>query len=336
LFDPNNLTSLFQEAIIYLSQGKYDIGWEKFEIRMKAYADSFNNRPPVPEWNGEPLEDKPGCSKTLLLLSEQGFGDTIMISRFVPMVKERLGSDAKVVLLVMEEVLPLLSHLPNVDRTLISPCPTNLLPPFDCYLNLMSLPHCLRLQHIQDIPPPITFDQTETRALIDKAKLKILPAITPYMHRFKIGIVWSGSVTNKHDKLRSVTLDYFLDFLDIPGIELFSFQKGPREEDIETLGLKAIVHNLGQYFEDFTDTAAAIEAMDLIITVDTAVGHLAGSLGKATWLLLHDVPYWLWLINRSDTPWYPSITLYRQKTAGDWEGVFKRVQKALFKTVSVK
>lgn len=330
LFDPNNLISLFQQAIIYLSQGKYDIGWEKFEIRQQAYADTFTNRPTVPEWNGEPLSDAPGCSKTLLL-SEQGFGDAIMISRFVPMVKAKLGPGAKVLLLVMEPVYSLLSHLPNVDLTLVSPSPSNILPPFDCYLNLMSLPHRLNIRHIQDIPQPTTFDQPETRALLDKAKIKILPAIKPYMHRFKIGIVWSGSVTNKHDKLRSVTLDYFLDLLAVPGIELFGFQKGPREEDIETLGLKAIVHNLGPYFEDFTDTAAAIELMDLIITVDTAVGHLAGSLGKPTWVLLHDVPYWLWMKNRTNTPWYRSITLYRQKTAGDWEGVFTRMHKLLLK-----
>src|SRR5262249_28650805 len=151
----------------------------------------------------------------------------------------------------------------------------HLLPPFDCYLNLMSLPHRLKVHHLKDIPPPTVINHPETRVLIDKAKQKILPAITPYKDRFKIGIVWSGSVTNKHDKLRSVPLEYFLDFLEVPGIELFSLQKGPREEDITNLGLKAIVHNLGQYFDDFIDTAAAIEMMDLVITVDTAVAHLA-------------------------------------------------------------
>ncbi len=333
MFDPKNLTSLFQEAIIYLTHGKYDTGWEKFEIRMLAYADQFLNRPPVPEWNGEPLADTPGASKTILLLSEQGFGDTIMISRFIPMVKEHLGSDSKVVLLVMEEVLPLLSHLPNVDKTFPSPCPSNLLPPIDCYLNLMSLPHRLKLKRVEDIPPPTTFDHPETRALMNKAKLKILPAINAYRNRFKIGIVWSGSVTNKHDKLRSASLEYFLEFLQIPGIELFSFQKGPREEDIEKLGLKAIVHNLGQYFNNFIDTAAAIEEMDLMITVDTAVGHLGGSLNKSTWILLHDVPYWLWLEKRIDTPWYPSVTLFRQKKLNDWKEVFKRIYKTLEKQV---
>jgi hypothetical protein len=146
-----------------------------------------------------------------------------------------------------------------------------------------------------------------------------------------VGIVWSGSVTNEEDILRSVPLEYFLPLLEIQGIELFGFQKGPHEQDIQQLGLGALVHPLGQYFEDFIDTAAAIEMMDLMITMDTSVAHLAGSLGKPIWLLLQYVPSWLWLENRRDTPWYPSMTLYRQTTTGDWLGVFKRVQKALAK-----
>lgn len=333
-FDPQNLISYMNQAIIYLSQGKYELGWEAFEKRIEDYPEAFRNRPQVPVWSGETLNNATTPAKTILLLSEQGFGDTIMISRFVPMVKERLGPGGKVVLLITKPVFKLLSHLPGVDFSAISPAPTSTLPPFDCYLNLMSLPYVLKVHSLRDIPPPTRFDHPAIRAMFESAKQKIMPALKPHMHRFKVGIVWSGSVTHKEDALRSVPLNSFLQFLEVPGIELFSFQTGPREQDIQQLGLNAIVHNLGKYFDDFTDTAAAIEMMDLMITVDTAVAHLAGSLGKTTWLLLHHVPYWLWLENRVDTPWYPSISLYRQKTAGDWEGVFKRVRKALDKFVA--
>lgn len=332
--DPNNLVAKVNQAMIYLSQGKFELGWAGLELRMQTYPEGFPNRPSVPLWNGESLNDVRFSSKTLLLLSEQGFGDTIMISRFIPRVKERLGPDGKVVLLVMQPVFKLLSHLPGVDLTLPAPIESRILPPIDCYLNLMSLPYILKIYHIQDIPPPTNFRHPSIEAILEVAKQKMMSVIQPYKHRFKVGIVWSGSVTNQLDELRSIPLNYFLQLLEVPGIELFSFQKGPREESIQALGADAIVHPMGQYFEDFTDTAAAIEMMDLMITVDTSVAHLAGSLGKPTWILLHYAPYWLWLEHRSDTPWYPSVSLFRQKKLGDWEGVFKRVRKRLIVEVN--
>ncbi|MFM8991102.1 MAG: hypothetical protein ACKOUS_16120, partial [Alphaproteobacteria bacterium] len=145
----------------------------------------------------------------------------------------------------------------------------------------------------------------------------------------KVGIIWSGSVTFKGNAQRATPLERFLPFAEVPGVQLFSLQKGPRADELAQSGARNYVIDLGRHCNDFADTAAAVEQLDLVLMTDSSVAHLAGSLGRPVWNLLPFMPYWLYLDGRSDTPWYPSMRLFRQKAPGAWDGVFAEARHAL-------
>jgi hypothetical protein len=150
--------------------------------------------------------------------------------------------------------------------------------------------------------------------------------------RLKVGIVWSGSVTFKANAQRATGLDPFLTFADVPGVQLFSLQKGPRAAELAASGARNFVIDLASHCADFADTAAAVDLLDLVIMTDSSVAHLAGSLGKPIWNLLCFAPYWLYGVAGSETPWYPSMRLFRQTTAGAWDPVFAAARTALAET----
>ena len=202
----------------------------------------------------------------------------------------------------------LFSGLEGVDRLIE---PKSELAGFDYHCSLMNL--LVRFEAgVEELPPParLTIPQA--------ARDRIDPVIARSGDRFKVGVVWSGSVTFKNNRKRAVEAGRFLELAKQPGVQFYSLQKGPTEEQLGEIGAGALMIDLGRRIEDFAETAAAIEALDLVIMTDSAVAHLAGSLERPVWDLLNHTPYWLYGQEGAQTPWYPSMRLFRQSVPSDW------------------
>lgn len=319
--DPSNVTARFGQAIVHLKQGEYQTGFLLFESRSSVFPHSYVNKSKFLEWTGERLDNK-----VIAVLSEQGYGDTIMFSRFIPLLKPY--HPKKIVFITHEPLIQLFSRLEGVGTFYTYPVELAK-SDYQLQINIMSLALRMGIETTHSIPPPARL------YIPDLARKKLEPHIKPFARRFKIGITWTGRLNNKLNHLRSVPLENFLRLFEVPEIELFSFQKGSEDEEIKKLGLSSMIHNLGQVFDDFSDTGAGVEAMDLMIVVDSGVAHLAGTLGKPTWLLLHHPASWYWLEKRNDSPWYSSIRIYRQKSIRrDWHSVFDEVVRDLAQLVS--
>jgi len=308
--DPANLRLQFDRAQLLLMRGDYEAGWPAFEARWHR-PEMQGTRFTQPLWDGRTLPDK-----TILLWPEQGFGDTILCARFVRLVKRRVG---RVMLGCQPELVRLFQGLDGVDA--IVPYGAAV-PPFDVHCPLMSLPRFFS-PDLGQIPAPARLHVPHA------ARAKLAPVLAQAGGRLKVGIVWSGSVTFRSNHLRATSVERFLDFAAVPGVQLFSLQKGLRAAELAESGAGALVIDLAPYLHDFADTAAAIEGLDLVIMTDSSVAHLAGSLGTPIWNLLPFAAYWLYLKERADTPWYPSMRLFRQAQPGDWDGVFRQATVAL-------
>ncbi len=318
---PDNDTIKWERALTYLDMARYKEGWEAFEVRWKQkqmkpreYAQA--------RWKGENFKDR-----TFLLYEEQGFGDTILCSRFIPMVKARGG---RVIFECKPALHRLLQKLP-VDR-LVDTGTTDagkLGENFDFHLPLMSLPGIFGTD-LTNIPPP---SNVYASPAAPPAAQRLLDM---HKDRFRVGIIWSGSVTFARNAKRAVKAERFLPFAEIPGVQLYSLQKGPREPELAECGGKGLVLELGPLVSDFADTAAILKQLDLVIMTDSSVAHLAGSVGCPIWNLLCFRPYWLYLSDRADSPWYPSMRLFRQQIPGNWDPVFKEVYAALEQAVAQK
>lgn len=310
--EPNHGDAHFDRAQALLGLGDYERGWPAFDWRWKtAEAGAM---PPFaqPLWDGGSLPDK-----TLLVWPEQGFGDSLLSARFLPLARQQVG---KIALGCKPPLLRLFSRLPGVDRLL----PIGAAVPADyaAHSPIMGLPRHF-MKSLDDLPPPARLH------IPDEARTKVQPAIRSVKARLKVGIVWSGSVTFRANARRATDASRFLSLAQVPGVRLFSLQVGPRAPDLTSAGGLPLVSDLAPLLEDFADTAAAIEALDLVVMTDSAVAHLAGSLGKPVWNLLPHYAYWLYLRDRTDSPWYPSMRLYRQPRPGDWDSVFAQVRQAL-------
>ena len=296
------------QILLYL--GRFEEAWEAFEWRWQI-GEIKKIRSSKPEWNGEPF-----VGKTLLVYPEQGFGDTILSSRFLPLVKQFGG---RVVLQCKRPLLRLFAGLEGVDE---------LLPfgqkfeEYDLHIPMMSLPRIFRATPA-NIPKPPKLH------VPNSAKVRVAPLVEKARDRFKVGIVWSGSVTFKGNARRAAPLDHFLRLAEIPGVQLYSLQKGEPAKDLDDTGARGIVFDAGSQLRDFAETAALIEELDLVLMTDSAVAHLTGSLCRPVWNLLCHVPYWLYQTGREMTPWYPSMKLFRQPTHGDWNSVFELVRREL-------
>jgi len=308
--DPDNVGLRWDRVLTLLQIGRYEDGFRDYDCRL-ALPTYQNRKPPGLLWDGSPLD-----GRTILLNTEQGFGDALLIARYVPLVKARGG---RVILECHPELRRLLDGLPGVDAFI----PTGSdLPAYDVSCPLMSLPERLGTT-IDNVPPPTPI----TVPAEARAKAAALVPVTPGI--LNVGIIWSGRVTFKDNTRRATTLSHFLRFLEIPKVRLFSLQKGPPEAELETLGTSTLITPLGPHFQDFADTAAALERLDLIIMTDSSVAHLAGSLGRPVWNLLQYMPYWIYGDKGNTTPWYPSMRLFRQNTPGDWDQVFAEASQAL-------
>jgi len=301
-------------AIACLLTGDWRRGWPEYQWRWQTKGFAAR-RFGQPLWNGESL-----AGKTILLHAEQGLGDTIQFIRYAPMVKRYGGT---VVVECQKPLLALLEGSPGVDHLIGQ---GDRLPAFDVHAPLLSLPLVLQTS-LATIPASIPY--LFPKAAIVERWRKTLVEIDG----FKIGITWQGNPTFRGDRCRSIPLRWFAPLAQVPGVRLLSLQKGAGAEQLAEVGDLFEVTELGSRLHDFADTAAVMKNLDLVITSDTGPAHLAGALGVPVWVALSFVPDWRWLLDRGDSPWYPTARLFRQREPGDWHAVFEEIKKALCRRV---
>jgi len=290
------------EALARLTLGDWIAGWEAYEARLRHPRFRLHALDVLgPRWHGpEPIR-----GRTLMLLCEQGLGDTLQFCRYVPLLRRR---GARVVLRVQRPLVALLRGLAN--RTV---APGGKVPRFDAWCPLMSLPRAFATTP-ETVPPtaPLAADPAGLRAW----RRRLGPR-----RGLRVGLAWSGNTDHPLDALRSLPQDALAPLLDVPGIEAHALQPEARPADRRIRAHPDIA--------DFADAAALAGLMDVVISVDTAIAHLAGTLGKPVWILLPHTADFRWLLDRADTPWYPSARLFRQLRPGDWAGVVNAAALAL-------
>jgi hypothetical protein len=311
---PDYASAYWNESLTRLLQGDFEAGWKLYEWRWRM--DSPNWPAGIPQWLGEERLN----GKTIVLHAEQGLGDAIQFCRYAKLVAAR---GATVLLQVRPALTALLRNLEGVSRVTAG---GERLPPHDFHCPLLSLPLAFktRLETIPaDVPYLFADPQRATRW-----RRRLGDAPSP-----RTGLVWAGSMTHKNDRNRSLPLLRLLEALPA-GIRCYSLQKELRDGDRELLRQRPEIVHLGDDLADLTDTAALLSELDLVISADTSVVHLAGAMGKPVWVLLPFAPDWRWLLDRDDSPWYPTARLFRQTAIGDWAGVLSRVSDELTATAS--
>lgn len=302
---PNYAEAHWNLAYALLLTGNLHEGFAEYEWRWQIpeFAPATF---PRPLWDGNFLD-----GQTIFLSAEQGYGDCIQFLRYLPFVKAKGG---RIILGCHESLRRLLIHLPEIETVVVLGQP---LPEFQVWAPLMSLPYLFGTT-LETVPVNIPYLTVSSKPPIT------LSADSP----LKIGIVWAGSPANKNDHNRSCELTYFLDLAHSSELTVYSLQKVLSATDSALLKNSSI-QDLSSVLNDFADTATIIAQLDLIIAVDTAVVHLAGALGKPVWVLLSYFADWRWMLEREDSPWYPTVRLFRQPKAGDWHSVFQQVKTAL-------
>jgi tetratricopeptide (TPR) repeat protein len=304
----------FNLALLLLAKGDFAAGWPGYECRWECVA--LRPSPHAterPRWNGEPFA--PG--QTILLYAKQGFGDTLQFINYAPLVARR---GANVLLEVPPGLKPLLETIPGLGGVFSDKEP---LPHFDLQCALLSLPLIFETR-LETIPGPLPLEAPRDR-LVEWAWLGEAKGGR------QIGIAWSGNPEQPNDRRRSMTLARFRPVLEVPGCRFHLLLPELRTTDqAEFAKLTNVVDHRGR-IRDFADTATIVSHLDLVITTDTAVAHLAGAMGHPLWVLLSFNADWRWLLDREDNPWYPSARLFRQQRPGDWDSVLARVRAELVK-----
>jgi len=300
----------WNRALALLLSGDFERGWPAYEWRWRATT-MTPRKFSAPLWDGTPAD-----RRTLLLHAEQGLGDCLQFIRYAPLVVAR---GATVVVECPAPLASLVGSCAGVSEVVARGAP---LPPFDLHAPLMSLPGLLATR-ADTIPA-----ETPYLAAPKSAGAALENALEQAPGRKKIGIVWAGNPGHENDRNRSCDPAYFACLADNSDVALFNLQKNASRMALSQVPLAA---DLAPYLDDFSDTAFAAQQMDLLVTVDTALAHLAGALGRPVWLLLPFAPEWRWQLARDDSPWYPTMRLFRQTRPGDWDGVFQRLCQALAK-----
>lgn len=304
--EPENDKARFARGFARLVLGQYEFGFKDYECRLKDDI----AEPDVPLWTG--AEDLTG--KTILVHAEMGLGDNIMFMRYVPMLAARAS---QVVVVVPESQR---SIVPDLKRVTIATADHSTWPRLDYWIRFMSLALAFKTT-VKTVPRPaeLTFNP-------DDAGFWNELIASP---RLKIGLCWSGSRRSRYDAWRSIPLAELAPLFDLTGVQFYGLQIDCRETDIETRSALNII-NLEPYLTDFGQTAHALRHLDLVITCDTALAHLAGTVGVPTWIMLTAFrTYWLWMKGRTDTPWYPSVQFFRQSEYGEWGPVVEVVRQEL-------
>ena len=315
----------WDRALALLAGGDLRRGFEAYDVRFDLDDPTMRfdlklravRTIPLPLWRGEDL-----AGKTIYVYAEQGAGDTIQFARFIPLLARR---GARVIFDCPPDLVRLLSSVPGIAelRSQVGEMP---LPQADFQMPLLSLPARFGIT-LETVPAQVPYL---------RAPLAIIgPSVPrPPGVRLTVGIVWGGRPEHTNDHNRSMPLQHFLSLADLPGVALYSLQKGPRAQDLTTLAANALIYDLGPQIQDFVDTARMIEQLDVVISIDTSVVHLAGALGRPCFVLLPFTPDWRWLNGRDDTPWYPTLRLFRQARPTDWKGVMQRVRGAIAQIIA--
>lgn len=309
---------LSNQSLSQLVLGRFEAGWQSYEYRWKKGNADFPRHTEIPLWLGEQAIS----GKRILLWSEQGLGDTIQFCRYAALVA---ASGAEVVL----EVDPALKAIAQTMGDFKVIAIGEAFPPVDYQTPLMSLPLVFKtgLASIPASPSYFKADSQKVENWKDRQKFA--------NGKLKIGLACSGNAGNTNDHRRSIPLQAFAPLLQLDGAEFFLVQKDIRETDQAYLLQASNLRQVANDIADFDDTAAVVASLDLVISVDTSVAHLSGALGMPVWILLPWVPDWRWLLDREDSPWYPSARLFRQEQAGNWQGVIECVTSALNDFLSI-
>ncbi len=314
----DNVTTNWNWALLKMLLGDFEAGWAGREARWSIPDPSPYPKFNQPMWLGE----ESIVGKTILVHVDEGLGDTIQFIRYVPMV---LARGARVVLAVEPSLVPLLSEFPGVSQCLAH---SDTLPAFDMHCPIGSLPLAFNtgLDTIPAegsyLPPP------------HEERIQSWNARFGSHDRLRVGLVWSGSRTHRNDHNRSISLQALSRIFDVEAV-FVSLQKDVREDDKAELGRSEIIDWTAE-LTDFADTAALVKCLDLVISVDTSVAHLAGAMGCPTWILLPWTPDYRWLLHRDDSPWYPSVRLFRQDETRDYARVLDRVRAELLERIAAR
>jgi len=306
---PDSAEATANLGLIHLLHGDLLTGWPEYEFRRKVGVGD-DRRLTQRQWKGESLR-----GERILLYAEQGFGDTLQFVRYAPLVAARGG---EVVLEVLPPLHRLLSGIEGVSQVVSR---GEALPEFTLQCPLPSLP------------------------LAFGTEINTIPARVPYVHpdpaqgeawqqrldgnTRRIGLVWTGNPSMERNRIRSIPLELLGPLMKVPATTFYSLQLGPGSEQVKYLPPDMSLIDLAPELKDFADTAAIVACLDLVISVDTSVAHLAGAMGKPVWVLLNKGCDWRWFLNREDSPWYPTARLFRQTTAGGWQEVVNLVERAL-------
>lgn len=332
---PDYADAHWNRSLLWLLNGDFERGWPAYEWRWRCSRTLPKPAYSEPVWDGSPLK-----GRTILLFAEQGLGDTLHFVRYARIVKE---FGARVIVQCQRSLLPLLATCPGIDQ-LVAQGETP--PKFDVQAALMSLPLILGTRG-DNIPGQVPYLSADA-GLVEHWRWQLAP-----LRAFRVGIAWQGNTRHPWDRHRSAKMDHFAPLARVPGVRLISLQKEGVQSAKSTaqsqgeerpiaefglpdldLGLVSFGGLLDQAAGPFMDTAAIIANLDLVIVVDTSVAHLAGALGAPTWLALNFSADWRWLLDREDSPWYPTMRLFRQRRPGDWSGVFRQMAEELQRVVS--
>jgi hypothetical protein len=305
---PGNAKTRWNRGIVALANGDLRAGFADHEARREI-TELAPRRFPMPSWSGERIS-----GRTILVHTEQGFGDTLQFARYLPML---VGRGARVIFAVQPELLRLFQNAPGLAGVISI---DGKLPLTDFHVPLLTLP--LRFATtLDDVPATVPYI-TPPQGL--QATLVRAPDT-----RLAVGIAWAGRPTHKYDRDRSMAIEEFLALSDLPGVALYSLQTGARSQDLAASGAGVLIRDCSAALGDFADTATALTQIDLVVCVDTALAHLAGAMGRNAFVLLPFVADWRWLRQRQDSPWYPTLRLFRQEKPGDWKSVIRRVREAV-------
>jgi tetratricopeptide (TPR) repeat protein len=313
---PNFTEAVWNRSLARLLSGDLPGGFQDYEARFhkldqsRIYAGTFS----TPRWDGACFE-----GKRLLVHYEQGFGDTLQFVRYLPMVKSRGGT---VILEVQGALYELMKRTAGVDLLINGEKTPGPEIPCDYHVPLLSLPGIFKTR-IEAIPrdnPYIFPDPLKSEHWREQLSGE---------KGFKVGIVWAGNLSDEKGRHRSCPLEYFVPLGDLAPVRFYGLQKGDAAKELDSVYPSFRVTDLSQGLADFSDTCAVMDNLDLIVSVDTATAHLAGAMGKPTFVLLSSPCDWRWLLDRDDSPWYPTMKLFRQPRQGDWESVFAHVCPAI-------
>jgi tetratricopeptide (TPR) repeat protein len=323
--DPDNKTARWDRSLLYLTMGDYRRGFAEYESRREYRAGNIYKHFPGPEWKGEDI-----YGKKIYVVSEQGIGDTIMFSRWLPWLAKKVGCPkGKVMFCTIPQVQSLMWDFRHIIEFVPEFIPLETLKA-DCFTYMGTIPARWG-GTLADLPKLPRYYASRIEMAMKTSLLPMPEVESTKPEPFKIAMCWSGNPSMDRNAERSIPFDLLLNLGDHPAAWIYSVQVGPASQDIAKYGAQTIVCDLSPKLlqHGLAGLGTVLRRVDLVITCCTSVAHLAGSLGVPCWVLLAYDPYWIWMTEREDSPWYPSVRLFRQEASRDWAGVIDRVKSAL-------